>query len=121
MNDKDKIITAAMQDAARLELAMAVPEVTLIPLLTDIARRDADEVLVIINSAERPGGEHDMDESLLAIVRRDVLAASLGNTVPVLKVRKLGHVPFVVIDKHGTTVIMVDVASRQVNTRGGSA
>ncbi len=120
MNEKDKAITVAMHEAARLELALAVPDNVLSPLVADITSRRSDEVICVINTAQDPGGVSALRESILAVVRRDVLFEALGKGVPALAERKPGHIPFVVIDRFGTTVVQIAEPVR-VNAVGGSA
>lgn len=120
MNEKDKAITVAMHEAARLDLALAVPNEVLSPLVADITTRHADEVICVINASEQPGDTDDFQNSVLAIVQREVLAQALGSNVPQLAARKPGYIPFVVIDRHGTTVVQI-AEPTPLNARGGSA
>jgi len=94
----------------------------LAPLLADVARRQSDDAIVVIDPTERPSltGTVDVSSALIAVVRREVLHEALGKTVAALSVPRIGHVPFAVVDRYGTTVVFVELGP-SVNSRGGSA
>ncbi|MEO7093686.1 MAG: hypothetical protein ABI175_10575, partial [Polyangiales bacterium] len=78
--------------------------------------------IVVIDPAERPSLSMaaDVSSALVAVVRREVLHDALGHTVPALSVHRDGHVPFVVIDRYGTTVVFIEVGPA-ITSPGGSA
>jgi hypothetical protein len=109
------------REARRLDIATSVPPHVLAPLVADVAKRQADDAIVIIDAAERPSlAPGDLSSALVAIVKRDVLAQALGNSVPALAGARDGHVPFVVIDRYGTTVVFIEMAPA-ITAPGGSA
>lgn len=109
------------REARRLDLATSVPPNVLAPLVADVARRHADDAIVIIDAAERPTlVPGDLSQSLVAVVRRDVLFQALGNTVMALAAPREGHVPFVVIDRYGTTVVFIEIGPA-ITAPGGAA
>jgi hypothetical protein len=57
---------------------------------------------------------------MVAVVRRDVLNQALGNSVGALGNQRDGHVPFVVIDRYGTTVVFIELGPA-ITAPGGSA
>ncbi len=109
------------REARRLDLATSVPPQVLAPLVADVARRSADDAIVIIDAAERPTlVPGDLSQSLVAIVKRDVLYQALGSSVMSLSSQKAGHVPFVVIDRYGTTVVFIEIGPA-ITAPGGLA
>lgn len=109
------------REARRLDLATSVPPHVLAPLVADVAKRHADDAIVIIDAAERPTlVPGDLSQSLVAVVKRDVLYQALGSTVLSLSARRDGHVPFVVIDRYGTTVVFIELGPA-ITSPGGSA
>ncbi len=109
------------REARRLDIATSVPPHVLAPLVADVAKRHADDAIVIIDAAERPSiAPSDLSSALVAIVRRDVLSQALGGTVNALSIQRDGHVPFVVIDRYGTTVVFIEVGPA-ITSPGGSA
>ena len=62
----------------------------------------------------------DLSQSLVAVVRRDVLFQALGNTVGALANPREGQVPFVVIDRYGTTVVFIEIGPA-ITAPGGQA
>jgi hypothetical protein len=120
MNERPSIQNIR-REARRLDLATSVPPHVLAPLVADVAKRQADDAIVIIDAAERPSlVPGDLSQSLVAIVRRDVLFQALGNSVGPLALQKDGHVPFVVIDRYGTTVVFIEIGP-STNAPGGLA
>jgi len=57
---------------------------------------------------------------MVAVIGRGVLDAALGHAVVALQNRRPGHVPFVVIDRHGTTVVFIELGPA-ITSPGGSA
>ena len=109
------------REARRLDIATSVPPHVLAPLLADVAQRPADDAIVIIDAAERPSiSPGDLSNALVAIVKRDVLSQALGHSVPALLAQKDGHVPFVVIDRYGTTVVFIEMGPA-ITSPGGEA
>ena len=108
-------------EARRLDIATSIPPTVLAPILSDVARRHADDAIVVIDAAERPSmAPADLSSALLAVVRREVLDEALGHSVTALAAHRDGHVPFVVIDRHGTTVVFIEVGP-VMTSPGGSA
>lgn len=109
------------REARRLDLATSVPPNVLAPLVADVAKRSADDAIVIIDAAERPTLiPGDLSQSLVAVVKRDVLFQALGHSVSSLSSQKSGHVPFVVIDRYGTTVVFIELGPA-ITAPGGLA
>lgn len=109
------------RDARRLDLASSVPPDVLAPLVDDVVQRRADDAIVILDAAERPTlVPGDLSQSLVAVVRREVLFEALGNTVFALAMPRVGHVPFVVIDRYGTTVVFIEIGP-PITSPGGRA
>jgi hypothetical protein len=77
---------------------------------------------VVIDPAERPSitAKPDVSSALVAVVRREVLHDALGRSVPSLSAHRDGHVPFVVIDRYGTTVVFIEVGPA-ITSPGGCA
>lgn len=109
------------REARRLDLATSVPPTVLAPLVADVAQRQADDAIVIIDAAERPTLiPGDLSQSMVAVVRRDVLFEALGHSVFALSSQREGHVPFVVIDRYGTTVVFIELGP-SITAPGGQA
>ena len=115
-------ITRIQREARRLDVATSIPQHVLAPLLSDVARRRGDDAIVIIDGAERPSllPQADLSSAMVAVVRRAVLDEALGHTVLALQNQRRGHVPFVVIDRHGTTVVFIEMGPA-ITSPGGSA
>ncbi|MGZ3418139.1 MAG: hypothetical protein ACXWUG_00780 [Polyangiales bacterium] len=89
--------------------------------MADVAKRHADDAIVIIDAAERPTlAPGDLSSALVAVVRREVLNQALGNSVNALGNQRDGHVPFVVIDRYGTTVVFIELGPA-LTSPGGTA
>lgn len=109
------------REARRLDIATSVPPHVLAPLVADVAKRQSDDAIVIIDAAERPSlAPGDLSSALVAVVRRDVLSQALGNSVSALVAQRAGHVPFVVIDRYGTTVVFIEIGPA-ITAPGGEA
>ena len=120
--DRPSVVTRIQHEARRLDIATSIPQYVLAPLLTDVSRRQADDAIVVIDPAERPSLSvaPDVSSALVAVVRREVLHDALGQSVPALSAHRDGHVPFVVIDRYGTTVVFIEVGPA-ITSPGGSA
>lgn len=120
--DRPSVITRVQHEARRLDIATSIPQQVLAPLLADVARRQSDDAIVVIDPTERPSltGTPDVSSALIAVVRREVLHEALGKTVAALSSARVGHVPFAVVDRYGTTVVFVELGP-SVNAPGGSA
>jgi hypothetical protein len=57
---------------------------------------------------------------MVAVVRREVLFEALGSSVVALANRRNGQVPFVVIDRYGTTVVFIEIGPT-ITAPGGTA
>jgi hypothetical protein len=107
------------REARRLDVATSFPRLVLAPLLADVSRRRGDDAIVVIDASERPSlAPGDLSSAMLAIVRRDVLSDALGSSVTALTRRREGHVPLVVIDCYGTTVVFIET-DPVINAPGG--
>jgi hypothetical protein len=107
------------RERVRVELAMAVPNAVVGPLLADIASRHADEVLCMLNMEDAPDSIIP-GATVLSVISREVLVKVLGTAAPAIAVQVADKIPFVIIDKYGTTVVMLSRPTR-VNSMGGSA
>ena len=120
-DDRSSTVNKIQHEARRLDLATSIPQHVLGPLLTDVAKRGGDDAIVVIDANERPSlAPSDLSSALVAVVRREVLDEALGSSVPALSGPRAGHVPFVVIDRHGTTVVFIEVGPA-ITSPGGSA
>lgn len=122
-DERPSVIQRVQHEARRLDVATSIPQHVLAPLLADVARRQSDDAIVVIDPTERPSlaGSPDVSSSaLIAVVRREVLHQALGHTVGALAEARIGQVPFAVIDRYGTTVVFVEIGPT-VNARGGTA
>jgi hypothetical protein len=115
-------IERIQREARRLDVATSIPQYVLAPLLSDVASRQSDDAIVVIDPTERPSlsGVPDVSSALVAIVRREVLHEALGKNVMALSIARAGHVPFVVIDRYGTTVVFIEMGP-PLNAPGGAA
>lgn len=122
MQPEDRPSLVRMQrEARRLDIASAIPRHVLAPLLHDVQKRAGDDAIVVIDAAERPSLEpSDLSSAMVAVVRREVLDEALGHAVRALGTPKAGHVPFVVIDRYGTTVVFIELGP-VITAPGGSA
>jgi hypothetical protein len=114
-------IVRMKREARRLDLASSIPRHVLAPMLYDVVARQSDDAIVVIDAAERPSVlPPDLSTAMVAVVRRPLLDEALGHAVCALSQRRNGHVPFVVIDRHGTTVVFLELGPI-VTAPGGSA
>lgn len=114
-------IVRMQREARRLDLASSIPRNVLAPMLYDVLARQGDDAIVLIDAAERPSVlPPDLSTAMVAVVRRPLLAEALGHAVGALSQRRNGQVPFVVIDRHGTTVVFLELGPI-VTAPGGSA
>lgn len=120
--DRPSAVDRIQHEARRLDLATSIPQHILAPLLSDVARRGADDAIVVIDPAERPtlSVTADISSALVAVVRREVLNDALGGSVQALSKHRGGHVPFVVIDRYGTTVVFIELGPA-ITSPGGTA
>jgi hypothetical protein len=114
-------IVRMKREARRLDLASSIPRHVLAPMLYDVVARRGDDAIVVIDAAERPSVlPVDLSNAMVAVVRRPLLDEALGHAVRALSQPRSGQVPFVVIDRHGTTVVFLELGPI-VTAPGGSA
>jgi hypothetical protein len=87
-----------------------------------VAQRSADDAIVVIepDAVGDDGSDPEVASALIAVVRRDVLHRALGESIAALARQRTGQVPFVVIDRSGTTVVFMEIAPA-VTAPGGVA
>ena len=124
-------IVRMQREARRLDLASSIPRHVLAPILYDVVARQGDDAIVVICPEEGADGRPslpspsaaiplELSTAMVAVVRRALLDEALGHAVGALSERRTGHVPFVVIDRHGTTVIFLELGPI-LTAPGGSA